>query len=388
MPKRPLFIGNYVNSENTLNCQFQGKCGGCSWWNLSSQDQLHLKAQRAQDLWWQTFQEELELQTHQAFSTQGRDRIDLTYMNDAWGMFSLQEKTLIPLSSCVLTVPALQKAHQEFIDIPLPPQITKASCRLRVSPIGDKGVWLDMANLDIKFLLEEAKYLKSLKEKNFLLEIGQKRKRLQLETNTWKLKDPEAHPWTFTYSNGRALPLSGSIGSFTQSGPTAVLCISEIIEDFLKDTDPSMVRKKNCAEFGAGLGTLTAMALPYFESIDIYEWDLQSIHFLQTNLKNWSHSCKVEFFHGDFRHQSLEKKNYDTLLLNPARSGMGNFLKDTPVQKSKQIIYMSCFFDSFVEDAKVLRQQGYELKKAHLVDQFPFSSHFEFLSNWKLSSEA
>lgn len=377
-----------MSLQNTLNCKFQGQCGGCSWWNLSQQDQLHLKAQKAQDLWWESFQEDLVMDTHQAFVTEGRDRIDLTYQDQTWGMFSLQDKKIIPLSSCVLSVPALQKAHQEFVQIPLPEKITKASCRLRVSPLSEKGVWLDMANLDIKYLLEESNYLSTLKDKNFLIEIGQKRKRAIRNENSWTLKDPQSHSWSLTYSQGQEHPLAGSIGSFTQSGSAAVHCISKIMEDFFQSIDLSANQKKSCAEFGAGLGTLTAMALPFFDEIDIYEWDDASINSLQTNLKNWSHPCQLQFFHGDFRHQSLNKKHYDTLLLNPARSGLGKFLNEMPVEKPRYIIYMSCFFESFLEDAGRLRDQDYQIKKAHLVDQFPFSPHFEFLSSWELPSES
>ncbi len=386
LPKNQL--GNKMSNQNTLHCKYKGLCGGCSWWHLSAQDQMHLKAQTAQDLWWKTFNENLEMETHQAFVTEGRDRIDLTWTDQSWGMFSLQEKKLIPLALCVLSVPDLQKAHQDFIQIPLPEKIKKASCRLRVSPSGDRGLWLDMANLDIKYLLEESNYLMRLTEKNFQIEMGQKRKKVVLTPQKWSLQDPAPSAWSVTYFQDQSLPLYGSVGSFTQSGPAAVRCISKILKEFIQTSDPSMLRKKSCAEFGAGLGTLTAMTLPFFDEFHIYEWDLPTINLLQTNLKKWpiTTRTKVEFFHGDFRHQSLGKMYYDTLLLNPARSGLGHFLKDLPTEKPRQIIYMSCFFESFLKDAKILREQGYILKKAHLVDQFPFSPHFEFLSLWQQAS--
>jgi tRNA/tmRNA/rRNA uracil-C5-methylase (TrmA/RlmC/RlmD family) len=44
---------------------------------------------------------------------------------------------------------------------------------------------------------------------------------------------------------------------------------------------------------------------------------------------------------------------------------------------AKRIVYVSCNPSTQARDTEMLREQGYELKKWSLVDQFPNTSHIE-----------
>ena len=91
-------------------------------------------------------------------------------------------------------------------------------------------------------------------------------------------------------------------------------------------------------------------------------------------------------------------RNYDTILLNPPRSGVGDFLKGIAVTTEgdfqdtefnykqlkwpEHILYLSCYMDSMKKDSLILEKMGYQLKKMHIIDQFPQSPHCENLGVW------
>jgi 23S rRNA (uracil1939-C5)-methyltransferase len=96
---------------------------------------------------------------------------------------------------------------------------------------------------------------------------------------------------------------------------------------------------------------------------------------------------KIQTQTGDFQgKEKIQFEMFDTLLVNPPRSGLKDFLQPLfeTANKPKHFIYMSCYPESFKLDAQKLVQAGYALKQAHLVDQFPQTKHFEILSFWQL----
>ncbi|MBY0370874.1 hypothetical protein K2X33_09325 [bacterium] len=77
---------------------------------------------------------------------------------------------------------------------------------------------------------------------------------------------------------------------------------------------------------------------------------------------------------GDFR------EHYDTLLLDPPRSGtqecLGSFLHDN----LKTIVYVSCSPVAFTKDVQCLEAAGFQLEQVQIIDMFPHTRHIEFVS--------
>ena len=71
----------------------------------------------------------------------------------------------------------------------------------------------------------------------------------------------------------------------------------------------------------------------------------------------------------------LEKMNINSVFLDPPREGLDSFttrnLKDI-----KNIIYISCGFESFKRDIKEL-QKTHDILNLAMFDQFPFTDHIE-----------
>ncbi len=296
-----------------------------------------------------------------------RDRLDFVFEDNRHGLYSHAEKKIIDIEICGQLSAPLQDFYSEFKKMKWP--IQKGSFRLRTGPQNQKGVWLDFANLDIKKLLAEKSILENL-NKIATVEIG----RHQKIYKDGKLTEPEFKPWFATANKKQSNPLLCSVSSFTQPSMKSNL---KIIETLLNYYSKNLFQ--NALEWGAGIGNLSIPICDLTENLDILEFNKKDIQCLHENLKIWGYDKKVQIEQGDFQKNKKDLKNYDFLVFNPARSGLGNFLDD--LQKSHQKIFMmSCFLDSWIQDAHQLQQAGFQIDHIAILDQFPQTHHFEILS--------
>ena len=68
----------------------------------------------------------------------------------------------------------------------------------------------------------------------------------------------------------------------------------------------------------------------------------------------------------------------DVIVMDPVRAGCSEeVLKAAAGMNPKRIVYVSCNPATFARDAKILRSEGYEIKKVQPVDMFPQTMHVE-----------
>ena len=366
-------------NDLSLDCKWKNLCQSCSSTTLSTRQALeHKRSQLEQGLRSSSLLPGSQNTDLIPIGPYGfRNRVDLIWSEGNLSFYDGNRQTF-PLDACPLLTPALNEFFEKVRNFPFP--MKKGSLRLRMSPTGLRGIWLDLANLDVKELFEEKNLLQKLSE-IAVVEIGQRRKSLVFEGEVPKLRDPAFHSWTETFVSGRAVPLFSSVGSFSQTGTEANQKISAWIESVLDQMGVQSV-----IEFGSGTGTLTFPAAGRSRSVLACENDqLALLGLRQTLEQNPDFKDRIEIFPGDFQQKKFTiKNNYDTFLINPPRSGMGKFhqtLSQLP-QLPSYGIYMSCFLDSFLKDALELKKLGYQLEKLAIVDQFPFTDHFEILSSW------
>ncbi len=73
-----------------------------------------------------------------------------------------------------------------------------------------------------------------------------------------------------------------------------------------------------------------------------------------------------------------EGKIADTVVLDPPRKGCDEALLSAIAEMNpEKIVYVSCDCATMARDAKFLAEKGYNLKEAHVFDQFPHTSHVE-----------
>ncbi len=322
------------------------------------------------------FEEDLKVIVHNLGDGFLRTRMELTWQNSHWGFWSKEKNDLLAIGECHQLEPRLNDFYQNFKKLEWP--LKKASVRLRLSPSGKFGIWLDLANEDVKMLFDERLLLhKCLQMAE--VEIGQRRKKLVFEVERFRLKDPVYDNWISTFVSGKEIPLASLIGGFSQTGPIATKVIAGLIESLLDKTQAQYI-----LEFGSGFGTLTLpSAGKNRRKVLALEVDERSVEALHLSLKQ-NQINSVEVLRGDFQRKNFvdeRLQKVDCFLVNPPRSGVQNLLQDIP-ENVKSLIYMSCFEESFFKDSENLKAQGFILNEAHLIDQFPQSPHTEWMSLW------
>lgn len=418
----------------SLFCRHQNICGSCTCPDWSEQKQAQFKQnklfaglnfnQSSDRSYFDPLQSAkisnaCDIRYIKIGSSQIRDRADMIY-DAKIGLGFYQKKSssqnissasasgaqLFAVEYCEMMSPELQNVFQILKKIldkrPLPIQ-HKGSLRLRVLPRQAKGqlktavgspvlagLWLDFANSDIKLLLDEKVSLLELLDTGFYIEIGQKRKSLQIDTNgLLKLKDPQFLPWTKTWVQDKAIYLKSCVGSFSQAGSLANQAIISELERFFAKT-----KSVNWLEFGAGTGNLTFALATNGRKVFAVELEPLAAQALEVNkiqvkLEGHNYADCIEVVAGDFqKNHQLDFSRYQGILVNPPRSGLKDFLNPLASihisQRPMDFVYMSCFLDSFVLDAKKMSDLRYQLQDISIVDQFPQTEHFEILSRWRL----
>ncbi len=374
--------GGILNLESQRDCPHKTHCQGCQFLGQRLGQQKDFKIKKMTETLTQ-----LGLSSPQVeFISPGdfalRDRLDFVYEDGRFGLYDSHQKKIQDLDTCGQLSPELLRFYLNFRKISWP--IKKGSFRLRLGANGQRGVWLDFANQDIKNLLEEQTHLRSLMKMAFV-EIGQKSKALVDRDGKLKLVDPEMKEWFETRFQEKNFPLLSYVSSFTQPSHKANLILGEILEQHYAN---KTFRKT--LEFGAGVGNLSLIFLNQSKHFCAVDFDEQVGTALRENFKRTGQEEKTEVAIKDFqRVANYDFSDCDFLILNPPRSGLGDFLK--PLSRSlngpKDIFLMSCFLESWQKDVILLKEKGYSLERIALFDQFPQTKHFEILSFWKLPSQ-
>ena len=306
-----------------------------------------------------------------------RDRLDFVFEEGRFGLFSKGSQQIEDLKECYLLSPELQNFFADFRRIRWP--IAKGSFRLRIGPQGERGAWLDFANLDVRDLIDEQKQLRRLQDLCFV-EIGQRRKVLKANDKKMFLSDPELREWSRTLYLGQSVALFSCVGSFSQTGRKANELIVQRISEMGK-----MINPQRILEYGAGNGNLSFPIMNEKSEITVVETDELSLQGLNKAAEILSLSQRLRIL--DLKREKISFTDFDLILANPPRSGIPEFLQKLSPEKKrpKHFIYMSCFSQSFFKDARVMVQLGYQLQQIDILDQFPQSPHYEIISNWRIN---
>ena len=196
-----------------------------------------------------------------------------------------------------------------------------------------------------------------------------------------------------------------NVGSFSQTGfKTNKILIENLIKT-LSDLNnkPHLAVVKNdpiedsneigtyedqkWVELCSGSGNLTFPLLSIFKNVIATELDENAIESLRStadtlNLSDRLHIERINIHKPSEQLQNL-LSNTDGVLADPPRSGLQGFLEViSKIKKEnlpKNFIYVSCFAETLISDIKVLTELGYTPKKIIGVDQFPHSTHCEWI---------
>lgn len=380
-----------------MNCQLAGVCGGCPLIQVPIEKQREMKLQEIA-----SYFPKDEVKILSPGTSRLRDRVDLTIRRQngqlqlgLWSLdtsgeaLSLGERQLVDIPSCPMMTPELEAWFQDFRSHL--PHVDLGSVRLRVSPTGKRGVWLDFSNEDVKNLFEEKEYLKWL-HSQAVVEIGQKKKRLYFEITAEGerprlKKESELDPWFQTWDlAGRSHPVYGAIGGFSQSGLQAnKMLVTEVMEKCKQMSLPFWL------EAFCGSGNFTYPLAQQSQKILAFENDPMALESLKKGLAA-EHIQHVSLMSVDLKSKRqmealIERLPSDGkygLLADPPRSGLMRLIQliEEKVLYPEALVYVSCSTKSWLKDAQSLKNQNYRLLSLSLVDQFPHSRHVEWVSLW------
>lgn len=360
-----------------VSCRYFPACRGCDYWDQSYETQKQNKLRYLRDL----LKVPNEVLSNSDFiSVQPfglRHRFDFTIeahdSEHRMGLYGA-EKKLIDIQECLQLSPDLQKVFSAFRKIVMKTPrglIQKASVRLRIGPDGKKGCWLDMANVDIKALLDDSTYLSELLDAGFEVEMGQKGKRLARVQGVLKLTDPLPQIW-FRSSD---FLLKNLISDFTQPSWFTGDALVKVLQDWTHN-----LQIKNAIEFGPGIGQFTLPLLTQGINVWAFENNPKAVEVLQLNARENHLEKKLRISSGDFQNKKAilsQNEMFELALVNPPRSGLKNFVDTVIGAQARYCIYISCFPESMQTDLDKLQDAGYEIKFIKIVDQFPQTEHFE-----------
>nr|BFD66917.1 class I SAM-dependent RNA methyltransferase [Bdellovibrio sp. HAGR004] len=366
-----------------VKCPYAQDCGGCQLLERPYKDQIEgKKAELLQLLKGANIPLPADIKALSAGASHLRDRLDFSLQDGRLGLYRKDRHEVLDIEVCAQLSPELQSWLTDFRQIQWP--FKKGSFRLRIAPHGRRGVWIDLANIDIKTLLDEQNILKKLQAQAFV-EIGQRRKVPVWTGAEFKLRDPEHHTWFQSWVGEVPVDLYCQVASFTQPSHKANKLICDVIASWVQKAPSSRV-----IEFGSGIGNLTFPALSEADSLLACEIDDLSLQGLEHSLNQLPPSLahlknRVQIYRGDFQKKLTQDfSDFDLILANPPRSGLMNFLnplKELSLpQRPEFFIYMSCFPESMTRDLVTLNECDYQIQELYILDQFPQTSHYEVLT--------
>lgn len=364
-----------------IKCSYFPECNACSDWETPYS--LH-KDKKIAHL--QLLLNENNLKVDNIdFVTAGehslRHKADFVYQyQDTKSQFGFYTKnrTLLDIEHCLQMSPSLQKAFDVFRSVEIKFKDTfvrKGSVRLRVNPDNRFGCWLDFSNIDIKNLLDDGVYFKQLMQKNFKIEVGQKKKQVVQEPDgSLKLKNRPPEFWFQSFDQqGQALNINCHISSFTQPSWITGQKLIESIHPWLQ----SINSRLNILEFGSGVGFFTAYFLSAGHKVTALEIEESAFECLKANVPANTPDSHLDVVTADFHRTEYKPKTLiDLSFVNPARAGLKDFCNSLLQIKSDKIIYVSCFPESMAIDLKIISSE-YKLRNIIIVDQFPQTQHYE-----------
>ncbi len=96
-------------------------------------------------------------------------------------------------------------------------------------------------------------------------------------------------------------------------------------------------------------------------------------------------NVKINSINSDSDKYFMESdKTPDLMIVDPPRSGMTKDIVNKIIDKKvPELIYISCGPSTYCRDIKPMLENGYEIEKFYILDNFPSTYHFEIISKLK-----
>ena len=185
----------------------------------------------------------------------------------------------------------------------------------------------------------------------------------------------------FFYEELLGLKFKISTFSFFQTNSLGAEVLYETAREYIGDLTASCEGQKPdklVFDLYSGTGTIAQLMAPVAKKVIGVEIVEEAVEAAKRNAElNGLHNC--EFIAGDVLKvlNEIEEKP-DMIVLDPPRDGVHpKALKKIIAYGVNQLVYISCKPTSLARDLEVFLENGYVVKKAVAVDQFPWTANVE-----------
>ena len=142
----------------------------------------------------------------------------------------------------------------------------------------------------------------------------------------------------------------------------------------------------NCLDLFAGCGTLSAKLLSQKVRITAIDSHKECLEAYQSGYRNVAQDnlLKTEtrnLIEAPVRSEFM--KDFDGIILDPPRGGAYSQIKQIAQTNCPSVTYVSCNPYSFIKDARILLDAGYQLTHLSILDQFSWTTHSELIGNFQ-----
>lgn len=132
-------------------------------------------------------------------------------------------------------------------------------------------------------------------------------------------------------------------------------------------------------ELYAGVGSLTAFLASHTKKITAVEsWEPAAGYIGKNAASNGLNNIEVYSGKAEDFVNDLEQNNYDTVVLDPPRTGCAPEVTNAILKIApRRIVYISCNPATLARDIKIMLHDKYTIETAQPFDMFPHTSHVE-----------
>ena len=350
-------------------CPYFGSCGGCQLQHIPYENQLLLKQQWLVETFKRLAQMDIPVNPVSPSSSWGyRNKVTIPVIPKEKGVALAYHKVYAPgefetIQDCLIAHPMIRK----FIPI-----VTRALCSVKpkLKPHdGETGarVMFRMIGEDcsVTLLDMEIKPEKVPSLIDRLFEPGCTIEELNLTE--------EGSMDQLTITRDREEEQTAGSASFLQ------------INDGVRDDLYNYVMQLPFRQTGSvldgycGVGILTLSLLQRFKKITGVEADESSAEDALKNVEIAAAQNRVSIYHETIEEfLTRNKEQYDTLILNPPRSGMSKEARAAILKtRPSDVVMISCHPAAMVRDMKVFLDAGFRLESVQPFDMFPQTYHVE-----------
>jgi len=400
-------------------CQHFGICGGCDIQMLAFEQQLPFKQQKVTDLFSRFLisedNENIVLPWQAAIEStpwhyRRKARLGVQFNKKAQAVIGFRQRStnnLVAIKSCPVLVKPLNDifsilkellaqltvkaaiGHIEVIYADIAKdndKVTLVVRQLKSLNNHDVGLWREYASKHHwQVIIDEGKKQscitnKELTDSSSIL-VNDK---LENEIYSHSLSYNLTVPQQTEVAGAKQVVINFSSSDFIQINHSVNLAMIEQALAWLaiKSTDNVLDLFCGLGNFSLAIAT-SAAQVTGVEGVQVMA-DKANLNAKQNNITN-CHFYQADL-NDDWLAQCWAKQTYDKVLLDPARAGAEQAVKQVAYLKIPTVLYVSCDPETLARDSQLLISQGYQLDKISLIDMFSQTKHVETMVLFTLKS--